>query len=194
MSLFIPEGFCQIHFVSQAFGGREVTFATAWELLDPTPVSLEGAYDAFVAFGLAIGWPGDVAFRGVRTETGTSDPSAPILGEFTGGEIGSGGAELLPPNNSFLVKKNTALGGRKNRGRAFIPHVQEDEVDGNGNIDSVFVENAQDAFITFNTAVGTALEVTAGVLLHTDPADTPTPLVSGTWSSKIATQRRRYAR
>jgi hypothetical protein len=194
MSLFIPEGYCQLHFASRTGGQKEVTFALAFNLLDPTPVDLEAAYDAYATFGGAIGWGVDITMTAVRSETGTADPAEPILEEFTGSATGSGSTAFSPPQVSFLVKKRSAVGGRKNRGRVFIPHVRESVVDFRGDVESSYRSGCQDAFDDFVTAVGAAIEVTDDVILHTNPADTPTPITSYSWESKVATQRRRFER
>jgi len=191
MGLHIPEGYCQVHFVSSLGGGRESIFSMAYDLLDPTPVDLEAAYDAFVTFGGACGWGTSIFFEAVRTETGTGDPSEPIVEEFSGSDVGSGTSPMTPPNTAFLFRKYSAAGGRKNRGRFFVPYVRESLVGEDGVISSGTVSGLTDAATAFVAAVGAALEVEGPVILHTDPLDTPTPMTSVAAMNKVATQRRR---
>lgn len=194
MALFLPEQYCNVHFASAIDTGPEVTFAIAYHLIDPTPLDLSAVYDDFVEFGLAIGWTGLVAFTAVRAEVGTADPSEPLTYEFTGSEEGSGTNAIASPQVSFLAKKRTAQGGRKNRGRMFIPHVQEAVVDDRGVVSSGFVEDATAALQDFGAAVAGHLEADGFFILHTDPDDAPTEITSVAFESKVATQRRRFRR
>lgn len=191
MGLSVPEGFCAVYFTSQILGGREAVFALGYELIDPTPVDLEAAFTAFDTFGGAVGWPADVSITSVRTETGTADPSEPIVEEWIGNGAGSGSNDLCPPNTAFLIRKVTAAGGRKNRGRAFVPWVQEALCEDSGILTSGTPAAITDAFTDLSAAVGTALEVVGPVLFHSNPVDAPTPITSYACQSLVATQRRR---
>lgn len=96
-----------------------------------------------------------------------------------------------PPNNcSWLLQKRTARGGRKGRGRSYLPPVQLDET----NVSSTGVVGiaTRNAFQTrvnlFRTdALANSLEL---VLLHSG-AEAPDALTSLIVDSRIATQRTR---
>lgn len=85
-------------------------------------------YDAESAWNAAVG-SGSIAiapnmfnqytFMGVtvyRQEAGGL-----LVGDFTFPVVGSGGGNPLPSNCSILVHKRTSLGGRRGRGRMFLP-------------------------------------------------------------------------
>jgi hypothetical protein len=106
-------------------------------------------------------------------------------------EPGAGDSAAAPPNVSVLVRKNTALGGRKGRGRMYIPGVAEADSDGAGVMSSVRQAAWQAQADTF--LVAAALGGLAGVVLHED-ATTPTPIISLAVDGRVATQRRRLRR
>lgn len=96
----------------------------------------------------------------------------------------------LPPNTSFLVRKGTARGGRRGRGRMFLPPAWTGEinVDANGNITSGNVT-------ALNLLLSNLLDDmdTAGipaVLLHSD-GGTPDAITAMIAQPLVATQRRR---
>lgn len=105
----------------------------------------------------------------------------------------------LPQNCALLVAKNTELGGRKNRGRFFLPGVlNEGAVNNIGVIDPGVVSAFQiqatqmkNDMLLGGTPDGVKCPM---VILHNAGAGTtppPTPVVSLSVSSVIATQRRR---
>lgn len=54
------------------------------------------------------------------------DGGDPLAVEGSVTETGDETAAMLPPNNNLLVKKASNLGGRRGRGRCFIPWVVQD--------------------------------------------------------------------
>ncbi len=97
------------------------------------------------------------------------------------------------PNVAALVKKNTALGGRKNAGRWFLPGLSETFTDPGGLITGSFLANLQGACTAFLADIEAMGTSTTGfmVLLHEDDATAPTQVVSLSVQEKVATQRRR---
>lgn len=68
------------------------------------------------------------------------------------GAIGTGGstASTLPPQNAVLLKKNTGVGGKKNRGRTYLPFfVDAAHVSESGKLDSTAITAAQTACNNF---------------------------------------------
>lgn len=74
-------------------------------------------------------------------ETG---PSFEETSAFVGGVAVASG---LAPNSAYLCTKNTAIGGRRGKGRMFIPGVSETVVDPNGNLTGAF-QTALQALVT----------------------------------------------
>lgn len=111
-----------------------------------------------------------------------------LTGEAPAALGGLSSGEGISPQVATLVKKSTALGGRKGRGRMYIPGTPESVDAVGGSLDSGFVT-------AVNTCLNDFLDNMAGVsvplvLLHGDNT-TPTPLVSFACQSLVATQRRR---
>jgi hypothetical protein len=126
----------------------------------------------------------DVAFTFAEIRT-SADLVFTSTSPAAGGTVGGGS---VPPNSAYLLKKTTALGGRKHRGRSYIPGVPREWVDGSGAISTTHqtaVNNAALAFLDFIAAADTSMQ-----LLHTDTT-TPDEVTAWTCSQLLATQRRR---
>ena len=104
-------------------------------------------------------------------------------GEYTGI---SGSAAV-----SGLVKKVTASGGRKNRGRMYVPALSESAVDDGGDINSSWLTVAQAFFDETLEEMGVAQYPMVG--LHGDNT-TPTLVGALQVDARAATQRRRQRR
>lgn len=89
-----------------------------------------------------------------------------------------------PINTSVIVRKNVFPAGRKYRGRMLIPpfYFGEALVDAAGNITSVAVYQT-----LFNNAFSALSAPNPIVLLHSDPALTPTPLTGYSVNNRIGT-------
>lgn len=141
-------------------------------------------------------WDNQVTLLNVTVRQGTD--GSPLIGVSTGAAVqGNNTQEKLPPNCAILVNKRTASGGRKNRGRWFIPwFVGETFVDEVGVMTPATVAPLQTAMN--NVLAGFSdppLEHL--VILHDDSSPvphTPTPVTSLLVSTLIATQRRRLGR
>ena len=116
---------------------------------------------------------------------------------------GTDPAQSLTVNTALLVKKVAAVGGRKNRGRMFIPPfaINEASVDRNGVIDAQVVSNQQTVWTAFEGQAGDIWQL---AILHSDVVVSPGPpkvygpnpeppvdIAGLVVQSKCATQRRR---
>lgn len=108
---------------------------------------------------------------------------------------GSNADQPLCPNTALLVRKITTLGGRRGRGRMYVPGVPETRFDGAGNMNSGDLNAYQVAFDGFLADCLTAgLEA---VVLHAagiSSTPAPTPMIEYSVQSKAATQRDRMRR
>jgi hypothetical protein len=96
----------------------------------------------------------------------------------------------IQPATALLLNKRTNLGGRKGRGRCFLPGLSEGQVGADGMLagsPSVIIAAAE--LFWEQMTVGTPL--TDPVLLHSDETTPPSPIVAFDASSQVATQRRR---
>lgn len=148
-------------------------------------------YSAFVTTfvsspaAIITGW----TFEGVSvTRTTGGDP---VNWEVLVPIVGTGGGESLTVNTAILVRKNTASGGRKQRGRMFVPpfNTNEGDVTAAGFLDGTYLASQNDGWADFLTSL--AADDVFPWLLHTDPADAPTPITSLLVQPQVATQRRR---
>lgn len=115
----------------------------------------------------------------------------PITGAFT--------VALPPVNGSLLVSKKTSRVGRQFQGRFYLPnsHVSETLIDPMGNLDSTSFTGFQSRVDVFALGTGPSdlgfisNTIVNAVILHTDPALTPTVITSFLPRQQLATQRRR---
>lgn len=125
-----------------------------------------------------------------------TDGTADIVGvgvlTATGGATGT----AVPANVALLCLKRTARGGRRGRGRMFIPWaVVSSETDETGTINTSFLTPKTAALTAGLAALTTA---TAPMVLLHQPGNTPTgppdPVTAISCSGLVATQRRRLGR
>lgn len=108
-------------------------------------------------------------------------------------QAGGNGPAQLPDNCAILVQKKTAFAGKRNRGRIYMPGVDEGSVVRNtlGEIALIGLQSAWDAF-------GTELKLDEGtynapmlpVILH-HSAGAPTEINNFVVQARLATQRGR---
>ena len=103
-----------------------------------------------------------------------------------GGDLSGQG---VTPNTSLLVKKSTAVGGRRGRGRIYWPGIEEGVIDAFGNIDPTAQSTFQGLFDGFRTALSSG-DVPM-VVLHADTGFTPHLVEDLIVQNVAATQRRR---
>ncbi len=114
---------------------------------------------------------------------------APVAGSLVGSP--------LPNNCAWLIKKSTDLGGRRNRGRMYLPCPQEADVDAAGIClsASVLAMNTQLAKLMPGGTIHTAFGFLGDpVVLHETGSQTPATVTDLSTQPKIATQRRRMRR
>lgn len=116
-----------------------------------------------------------------------------LSGLFTSGAAGTVNAKPVPPAVAVRCTKNTALAGRKWRGRMFLPPamIAEANVNNAGVIDSTTLDSIQtkcDDLLTGLADAGYPM-----YLLHHD-LSTPTPVTTLQVRNHVGTQRRRQRR
>jgi hypothetical protein len=106
--------------------------------------------------------------------------------------LGLGGGLMTPVNNCYIVKKNTALGGRRHRGRNYLPGVSEGSVGNDGVLEAGIANGINTNVQDMRTAMSDAGCEMA--LLHQSAPWNPTAVVTALCESSIGTQRRRLSR
>lgn len=102
----------------------------------------------------------------------------------------AGGTAHTPatPNVAFLVRKITALGGRKQHGRMYLPGVSEQDVD---NVGTVIASKITEITSNINGFLATASAANFFWTLLHNGTTAPTPITSYQVETTAATQRRR---
>jgi hypothetical protein len=132
-------------------------------------------------------------FRGVTVRSGPDGTGA--VWTVNRAVLGSVVGSPCPPNTAMLIAKNTGVGGRRNRGRAYVPGIDEAQVDPAGNILSAALTAIQADATAWLTETAAMVQVSEVVLFHSTPLGVaglpPTAVTSMTVRPKVATQRRR---
>jgi hypothetical protein len=138
----------------------------------------------------------DITLSGIQVKLGPDVNGAYYAAGVSGLAGGSPGDSN--PNTSLLVAKNTASGGRANRGRSFWPGVIEADVAQGGVLTATGLAQYQTQCAAFLTQLATN-SVPMAILHEWKGVPTPLPgdpvlVTSYTPSNRVATQRRRLRR
>lgn len=136
-----------------------------------------------------------VTVTGVKVSYGT-DGGEDLVGFDVGNVAGTAAGGTVTPNVALLVHKRTLRGGRRGRGRLFIPWILlETNVDNAGTVDTTTLTATQTAMDNWRAALATA-DVPM-YLLH-DPGKTvsgpPDQVLNLEVDRTVATQKRRLGR
>lgn len=185
MALIIPPGYMQVSYRWQALGDANPYISTIGVDHDGAPQTV---LNTIVTSYIGL-WPaGDTftqfTFLGCIAQVG-QDGGPPVTIEANAAVVGTFSGAPLPSNCAILIRKSTALGGRRGRGRMYWPSVifSEANADHNGML-------AAGVISAYNTKLNTHRSVANFVLLHHD-ATIPTPITALTCQPQLATQRRR---
>lgn len=193
MSVLIPAGFglASVRYQRVA-GGNEATWTFGFDLPGAADVSYaEDIHDVLIPAANICGPANrqtEWAYKGVNTLQ-RGDPDLYSF-SHTVTSVGTQSATCLPPNCAAVVTKSSALAGRSNRGRAYLPaaYLPETAVSPAGVIDSGLVATLQG--VLGETLIDLATAGLTMVILHSE-AGTPSPVSSFSLQTLIATQRRR---
>lgn len=206
MARVIPPGFAEISQELRLSGyprSAYVTYGIAIKGTQGASMGLaEQAYNAFYA-GMGNYMDSHVTFGRCRAVIG-QDGGDPLLDEYDGGENGGSSRESPPPAIAVLINKNTGVGGRRNRGRMFMPwYAPEGSISEAGTMTTgVLGSIRSSANIMLANLTGTADDINPPewdlldgmVILHGPLLGPPTPVTSLTVSATVSTQRRRQLR
>lgn len=110
--------------------------------------------------------------------------------------VNAGGdtAAAASPNVTYLIRKQTALGGRAGRGRIYVPGVVENAITSAGNVETGKRGALQADIEAWGVALSTLFLFP--VVLHGagSPVTVPTPITGWDVDLQAATQRRRLRR
>ena len=199
MAALIPLGFAQVNLRWTLTGDLEEMVSTIGITLDGTSETPEAVAQSVATYWLAA-WPAAslsnaYQFVGATAYVG-QDGGPPASGEYLINSSGGSSSAKLPNNCAVLVRKNTGTGGRRNRGRMYLPagYIDEGQVDNLGVINGAVVTSMQSQMNAFRTALAGSGEVGVPVILHSELPSTPTVVTSFSVQTRIATQRKRLRR
>ncbi len=127
--------------------------------------------------------PGWVTFGQDGGDIRIDGSAAPIVGTVVG--------TAYPPQITILAKKLTASGGRRGRGRCYMPGVNSGVANNAGKITPAQITTFTSAWELMRTNVTALGDVDGLVLLHESAPFTPTPITEFVVDDRLATQRRR---
>lgn len=194
MGVQYPVGAAQVTFVFTLTGDLEpmvttmgvvpVTPMNAFEIADIANDAVAGPAGPFLASQVLVGY----TYLGARASLKLID-GFQVSEDFANPQVGVKAGGCLPSNCAELWDKRSALGGRKNRGRCFVPpcYFSEVDVDARGTITATKLSRQLqlDNMVDFFAAADLPLAI-----FHSDGA-APTMVTAMTLQSTIATQRDR---
>lgn len=212
MPIEIPDGFalCSVEFNPQTGlpNGAAFTFGVGLAVVPGQGIADE-LVSVLTASGIHNAWATTIVPARVRVKCGPNDTGPFFVASYTeaGGETGAVGAA----SPSILITKQTLLGGKRGRGRMFIPGQSESAIDPGGVVGATTRADVQTRANNLRTGIIAATSMTMMVLLHgpatewalvngkprrvTDPdapaPPVPTEVTSMVVESTVATQRRR---
>lgn len=196
MGIRVPAGYAEVTYRFRIVGDAE-EMLTSWGISSEFNTLFTADHAAQLAdvFGTTLRtvMSPDCSFVGVHLRGGPDG-----MGEqFTVDRNlpGTGTGVSLPPNNAALIQKRANVGGRRNRGRNYIPGVPAGVVNQAGVWAAAAQANWQAKATAWLTETAARAFVREVEIFHTTPDGIPgippTPVVSVNIPNKIATQRRR---
>ena len=193
--MIIPDGFAQLNFIHTGAGiptGAQWTLGVGLDDFAGSPSDLAQESEIWILdSNLYALVSASVVMTSVLCKYGPNETGPSALEPAN--EPGTAAAQMVP-NTSYLIHKNTSLGGHAGRGRCYVPGVPEEDI----NLDGV-LESGRAAGIT--SCFGSILASMTGtgvvpVVLHAEdsPLSVPTAITSFSCDTKVATQRRRLRR
>jgi hypothetical protein len=172
-----------------------ITFGIDPTATDPSAIASSVALAFNTAGSLKDMIDGNVTMTGVRVSLGTDGTEDLVYQSTT--TIGcTRSMSSVPPNVALLVHKNTGRGGRRGRGRMFIPWaLAGSDAQENGQVNNLLMSTFQGQCNTFLTQLG--VQGVPMVVLHgpglTAPG-APNTVLTLTVDPLVSTQRRRLGR
>lgn len=203
MSLIIPVGFAEVGIELRHTLDPDpwfVTFGVSFETMsafDDVFATIEAAWANSTVLTPNTALSSSAAFTGINLRVGTA--TEPIILRKNVNHVGTNTGSFLPQNCAILVKKNTLLGGRRNRGRMFWPNMlDEGTVNDVGLLNPSTITNNQTSANNFFNLLQDPTVIDGAALnmhvLHSEGKSSvppPTPVSSLTVDSVISTQRNR---
>ena len=184
----IPSGATQALVAWRGTGGQGPYVVTYGIATGAPTVAMANAIMAIWVARWQVGVPNTLRLTDVQLWGGPSG-GLTIVTSTSAPNTGASAVNSLPPNCSLIMRKATATGGRRGRGRSHLPGVLDTNVDDFGFVTSAAVTtyNGRLANILADHAAGGF----AMTLLHSSGSTTPTAITGLTCGPKVGTVRKR---
>jgi hypothetical protein len=188
----IPPGFAQANLLFTGVAaprGAQIALGVALEGGASNPVAVgQDVYNAFQGTVLPE-LDNDLILSGCKVKIGpnTNGPD----GTYLETSIGGVNSFSVTPQVALLITKITALGGRTNKGRMFVPGIVENWADGAGVVSPSTQATMDAALLVFLADIAGSNTLTGLVILHNAVELAPTPVTALKTMGLVATQRRR---
>jgi hypothetical protein len=198
--LIIPPGYAQILHSISLIGDAEpmavtygVQLTTGAAFTDQA--NAQSLHTKFItAFDTQISNQYSLESTTLRRPDGETPTDPTFVGIHTQKEVFNGTDNPLPQNCAWLIQKRSGLGGRRRRGRMYMPAPAETVVGATGIITAASVTAMQTQMNTWLASIAADNAFEGMVILHSSGVSavpTPTPVSQLVVDSRIATQRRR---
>lgn len=204
LALNLPSGYGHVNMLFGGTGaphGAAITFGVNQVALTATQVAtaVNAAYNTALKSAFAT----EVTLMGTRAKLGPMEDGP--FSYVSSGVAGTAGSGAGATQVAYLIRKNTAQGGRQGAGRIYQPGVWEAAVDSAGAVSSAALTVLQTAWNNFFSALITANVpmtllhsdggypklVDGSVSIHVVLPKAPTAVTSLSVDGTVATQRRR---
>ena len=190
MGLVIPDGFGEasvlMDFITGPSNPMVCVFGYINDGAQPPGVNaqfINDAWDQFIMGNIHIN--NNVLHLRTSVRQNPGNGTATVASGAAGPQAGQG----LPPNVTYLIRKQTARGGRDGRGRMYLPGPNINSVLEGGVVHPTAISDLTVAMQNFNADLGSvSIEM---YLLHSVPITAPDAVTFLSCDSVIATQRRR---
>lgn len=189
--MIIPAGYAQALCVFTGNGvpnGAAITFGIDHGV-EPSANDVADRISTHVGAWVCGLQSSEIALTEVQVKFGPNNTG--LTGVWSGSVVGGDGAGAGAAAVALLVQKRSDFGGRKNRGRFFIPGIREARIEPGGHVDPTFLTSAQTSMTSLKVDLNS--DGLPMVILH-NAAGTPTAVESLNVQSMVATQRRRQRR
>jgi hypothetical protein len=196
MGIKVPVGYTSVSYRLALAGDAEEMLVTMGFRIETgfgiNPAGAELLADSFQANMINLCAAG-YTFRGLRASDGPDGEGQ--VHEVERSVASTSTKTGMPPNVAYLTRKITGLGGRRNRGRFYMPGVSEIDVDNTGLLTATHRTNYQTSVTAWFNQNVAGTEIAAHALFHDTPEGVPgvapTDILQLNVQPKVATQRRR---
>jgi hypothetical protein len=200
MGVRVPAGHAEAVFHLRLSGDAEDMLTTIGVRMDAGQAVTLGLATAMAdLYGASLLGVSGAGYSLVEVELKEGPDGNGPQGTWAGLKTSANASQPVPSNTAVLLSKITGFGGRRNRGRMYIPGPAEILSDGRGQLSDADVTAMQSEATGFYNGLVAMGGVDVPVIFHStpdklgvpQPAIAPTPITAIAVEKLLATQRRR---